>query len=540
MKKKLLVTILSSLFLTTTFAQTSIGVDYLKTGELKIAKQIFSNEVAQTPAASNYYLGEVAYAEGNMDEAKALYNKALAADAEYSLAYVGLGKCLLKAGDAKSAEDAFSSALKKNKKDVDVNVAIAEAYFLNGQADKADKKIEDALKVDRKSPLPYIMQGEMLEAKGNVGDAAGMYDMANNFDPNYTLAYLKSAKVYETVNPTLAIEKLKKVLEINPNYAIAYRSLGNIYTATGYYPEAIDAYKEYFKQKNYSVTDITHLASDYYFTKKYDEAFPLLKEGLALEPNNFVLNRLYMYALADTKQYADALPVAQKFFSLEAKKTDKILQDYMSYGDILAHNNQLSAALEQYNAAIAIDPSKASVYKDIANAFSEQNQYAEAADYYNKYVSKVDTTQLETMDFYNMGKYYYYAASNIKSDSTADAKAKAKSYLIEADKAFGEVAKRKSDSHLGYFWRARVNAMLDPETTQGLAKPYYEQVASVLTAKADGGASNKSDLIECYRYLSYYYYLKSDKTSSAEYCNKLLALDPENSTAKQILAAVSK
>ena len=35
------------------------------------------------------------------------------------------------------------------------------------------------------------------------------------------------------------------------------------------------------------------------------------------------------------------------------------------------------------------------------------------------------------------------------------------------------------------FWRARTNSALDPETSQGLAKPYYEGVAALLTGKND-------------------------------------------------------
>lgn len=544
MKKKFLFTILSSLFLGSSLVQAqtssvSVGVDYLRTGELKIAKQIFSNELAQSPAASNYYLGEVAYAEGDVEGAKALYDKSLAADPTFSLALVGQGKYDLKKGDTKAAEDAFSSALKKDKKDIAINVAIADAYFANGQEDKANAKIDEAIKYDKKSPLPYILQGEILEAKGSVGDAAGKYDMANLFDPTNTLAYLKSAKVYENINPDLAIEKLKKVLEINPNYFIAYRELGNINTTRGHYGEAIDAYAEFFKHNAYTVADITHFASDYYFTKKYDQAIPLLKEGLALEPNNFVLNRLYMYCLVDSKDYTNALPVAQKFFSLESKKGDRITQDFMSYGDALAKNNQMDAALDQYNAAIALDPTKVTVYKDIAATLADASKYDQAADFYNKYLTKVDTTLIETTDYFKMGRYYFIAAGALKDSTSQDAKEKVATYLKDADQAFAKVAERKPDSYLGYFWRARTNSKLDPDTKAGLAKPFYEQTIAILMQK-DGGANSKAELVECYSYLTIYYFLKGDKSNAIDNCNLWINLDPDNKQPKDILAELKK
>jgi len=139
-----------------------------------------------------------------------------------------------------------------------------------------------------------------------------------------------------------------------------------------------------------------------------------------------------------------------------------------------------------------------------------------------------------------MGRYYYYAASGLKDSTSASAKEKAKAFLKSADQAFGVVSVRKHDSYLGYLWRARTNAILDPETTEGLATPYYEQTVAVISAKQNGATNNKSELIESYRYLAYYYYLKADKANSISYCNKLLSLDPENQTAKAILGDLNK
>lgn len=116
---------------------------------------------------------------------------------------------------------------------------------------------------------------------------------------------------------------------------------------------------------------------------------------------------------------------------------------------------------------------------------------------------------------------------------------------MQSDKAFGTVSERIPDSYLGYFWRARANAALDPQTILGLAKPYYEKVIEIVTSKDDG--SNNNELVEAYRYLSYYYYLSFEKSKSAEdkehvrsYSEKILALDPENGVAKQLLEAVKQ
>ena len=92
------------------------------------------------------------------------------------------------------------------------------------------------------------------------------------------------------------------------------------------------------------------------------------------------------------------------------------------------------------------------------------------------------------------------------------------------------------DSYLGNFWRARTNSALDPETTQGLAKPYYEEVAAFLIDKND--PRYNSALIECYSYLGYYYLVANKLPESKEYWNKILAIDPANATAKRALDGI--
>ncbi len=58
----------------------------------------------------------------------------------------------------------------------------------------------------------------------------------------------------------------------------------------------------------------------------------------------------------------------------------------------------------------------------------------------------------------------------------------AKQALASADSVFQAIAVAAPDSYL-QFLRARANSALDPETTLGLAKPFYEEVATLLKVK---------------------------------------------------------
>ena len=89
------------------------------------------------------------------------------------------------------------------------------------------------------------------------------------------------------------------------------------------------------------------------------------------------------------------------------------------------------------------------------------------------------------------------------------------------------ITQSNPDLALGYQWRARANSQLD--STQALAKPYYE---TYIQKVGSDSLKNKTGLIEAYAQLGYYYVLKKDKENASLYYKKILNLDPENANAK--------
>lgn len=536
--------VLSLIISISTLAQNNAGADYMSLGELKLAKEYFMKRVRQAPSEANYYLGEIAFKEGNMAEAKQNYEAALATDPEAPLGNIGLAKLELKS-NPKVAEDKLKEIQKKNKKDVNVILAIAQAYLDNGMKDKAMEKLQDARKVDKKSPYVYIFEGDILASENKPGDAAMQYDQAINFDANCVLAYMKGAKVYEFINRKTATDLLKKAIEINPEYKIAYKDLAEVSYRDGFYPEAIAAYQEYFKGGDYTIEDITRYAAAEYFTQQYNEAKTLINEGLSKEPDNFVLNRLSMYTNNDLKDFQAGLVAGNKFFSVPkgAGDTAKYLkQDYLAYANILSETGDKGKAIEQYKKVIELDPSNVDVYKEVATICANEKMYPEAAEFYKKYID-LGGDKIDAQDYYQLGLYYTNAAKTIKADTisvTADqAGIKATEYYKLADGAFATVSERIPDSYLGAYQRARINFELDPDSELGLAKPHYEKTIEVILAKGD--TDNNKVLIEAYSYLSYYYYLQYEKTKKPEdkvnvklYAEKVLELDPENANGKAL------
>lgn len=543
--KYFLGSLLSIMMSISVLAQDNPGIDYLGLGELKLAKDYFTKRMRQAPAESYYYLGEIAYQEGNLAEAKTNYEAGLAGNPESALSAVGLAKLQLKS-DPKEAENQLKDIQKKNKKDVTVILAIAKAYLDNDMKEKALEKLQDARKADKKNPYTYIFEGDMLAKEGKPGDAAMQYDQAINFDPNCVLAYLKGARVYEHINREAAAGMLRKAIEIRPEYKIANKELAYLYYRDGFYPQAIDAYKEYFKGGDYTVEDLRRYAAAEYFTENYDESMRLLEEGLAKNPNDFVLNRLLMYNSNTTKDFQTGLAVGDKFFNLPLEKGDTILaQDYKTYANILSETGNKAKALEQYMKVVELDPTNAKLQQEMATISAKEQMYPEAAEFYKKFIELSPENEIDAQNFYQLGRYYFLGGLNAATDTVsmtvAEAKQKSLDLYKKADETFAIVAERVPDSHLGYYQRAQTNYRMDPDSEQGLAKPFYEKTIEVILAKGDIDEADKKILIEAYSYLSYYYYLQFDKNNKAEdkenvklYAGKVLELDPENGNGKAL------
>ena len=266
--------------------------------------------------------------------------------------------------------------------------------------------------------------------------------------------------------------------------------------------------------------------------------------GLKKNARHAAFNRLAMYNYTDLKRFDEAIKAADAFFT-ESDKADYSYLDYMYYGHLLEALKKYDEAVEQYEKAIQLDPTKTDLYKNISSAYEQKNDYKKAISAYQKYYASLDKEH-QTPDLqFQFGRLYYGAGT--QTDSLTINAEERKQALMAADSVFHSIAEAAPDSYLGNFWRARANSALDPETTLGLAKPFYEEVATLLESKND--PHYNSALVECYSYLGYYYLLaienpalkaeaKANKDKSIEYWNKILAIDPANATAKRALDGI--
>jgi tetratricopeptide (TPR) repeat protein len=269
-----------------------------------------------------------------------------------------------------------------------------------------------------------------------------------------------------------------------------------------------------------------------FFNHEFAKSLEIANNGHLKSPRNPSFNRLAMYDNTDLKQFDDAIKSADLLFN-KSDNPDFNYLDYRYYGQALRETKKFDLAIIQFKKAIETDSTKIDLWKDISDMYNDNSDYKNAISNYLTCMSLLPEDKKTADTSYNLGRLYY-SLGNSDKDS-ADVK---KSALLKADSVFAKVITLDPTNYRGYVWRARSNFSLDPETLQGLAKPFYEQTLPIVEAKAD--AKYNPVIMECCRYLGYYYYLKKDFTQSKMYWNKILALDPTNDMAIKAIDGIDK
>lgn len=457
---------------------------------------------------------------------------AQSSDAEWQAGLARM-KSLVQTDPGQASDEAEQLLKGKNKKNPELVIAVARVFLDAGNLAESEEYLALAKKADNKSAAVSLLEGDIALAKKETGVACQMYEQAIYFNPKNEQAYLKLADIYKGANPQQAIEKLEQLKSVDPSNILADKKLAEVYYMNNDFDKATDAYARFIDTPEATEDDMVRYAFALFLNHKFERSLEIVNMGLKRNAHHAAFNRLAMYNYTDMKRFDEAEKAADVFFT-EADKVDYSYLDYMYYGHLLSALKKYDEAVVQYQKAIELDNTKTELWREISDAYEQKNDYTNAILAYQKYYQSLPANE-QTPDLqFQVGKLYY--GKGTQSDTLTVSFDERKAALAAADSVFTIIAAAAPDSYLGNFWRARTNSALDPETTQGLAKPYYEEVVTFLTDKND--PRYNSALIECYSYLGYYYLVANKLPESKEYWNKILAIDPANATAKRALDGI--
>lgn len=516
------------------------AVQYYRAGQPADAEVIISriiNEPSTDKAMANYYLGLIAFDKDDFAKAESLFKQGLSSDANNPYNYVGLGKLALKKGDKKAAEENFKLAKKLVKKDALVLTDIARAYYdvdPVANAKEVASYIADAKKANKKCPAIYVFEAEQYADKGDINNAAGMFDMAmafardNNLGSEYSGAFVNYARIIGHVNKTVALNDLQNFLQIAPESAIAQRELAEMYYNTDQLTKAAEEYGKYVQNPNHFQGDEQRYVGLLYFSKNYPESDKWADKVLAKDPNNFFMKRMKFLNAVMMGNDQAAFAAADDFFPRNGEFTSN---DYTTYAELLMKNKQDSVAAIQYQKAIALNPEKnAGINKDLSALYTNLGKFDEAAAAQEKFLAAGDYV---VNDQVTLGRRYQRAALSHAIDDPARAE-----YVKKGIAVLNEVSEKVPDNP------TVLNTLIGIKMA-GTGNKVNEEIAAdlenllkLLNADTENKEANKGNYIYAYGMLGNYYLQNNNIPLAKEYFSKVLELDPSNSNVAALLQKI--
>lgn len=455
------------------------------------------------------------------------FNKGIAANPNEPLNYVGLGKVALIQNDKAIADENFAkaesflpakrkkSALSKPEQTT-LLVQIADAYVQVGSKDSSlvFSLLRRAEALDYKNPELYLVRGDYWFYTLNNGSrAAENYKRSQDFAPQSKRARVRLGQLYTRIRSYQdALNYYQEAIDLDPSFAPAYLEMGFLYAKMDKQEESKANFKKYLDLSSSNIAAQRRYANMLIQTEDYKGAITQIHQIMVKDSASFNdLNRALAYSYYEVKQYPLAKYYIGKFIT-NAPEEKITAQDYLYYGRILVKEGQDSLGIMKLNQAFDLDTANVELLNEIASLYLKSKKYEDAG---NTYKMKILHSKGNVNDYYRMGRAYFDAKN-----------------WTEADSAFAKVNRLSADFEPAFLFRARVYSNLDPDTKEGLAKPFYEIV--VEKASADSVKYSK-DILEAYNYLGYYYLVNKNYCESLVYWDKIVAIDPTSENAKSAL-----
>ncbi|MDE5608631.1 MAG: tetratricopeptide repeat protein [Muribaculaceae bacterium] len=507
------------------------GLEYFRANQPEEARIILNNTLHDSTtdkAIAHYYLGQVELLEKDYADARKNFEAGLQVDPQDPYNYVGLGAIELLQGNRAAAEAHFKEAKARGKKNADLLTDIARAYYNAdpvAYAKEIDKYIADAKKAQKNHPAPFILEGDMI-AETNPGGAAAFYENAQMYDSDMTYpeAYVKYARAYFGVNPKFSINKLKELLEKQPNSALAQRELAEKYYENNQLTMAAEQYGKYIQNPNHFDKDKQRYVGLLYFGQKYQDSYDLATKLLAQDPDNFYMQRMQFLDLAALKKYPEASEVAKTFFA--HPKQEFTTNDFTTYSEVLKEIGQDSLAVVQIENAIAIAPEKVDLLKDLSAAYSSAGRYVDAANKLQEFVDKGDYS---TNDLVMLARRYQNAALSDTVPETSHELA------VKGLDVINKVIERVPDNPRVLQIRATLTYVAEGSQDNETSYNAFKELVDFMDNDPENFVKLKDIYLQALNRLGNYAIKNKDNENAKIYFSRMLELVPENNDLRAFI-----
>ena len=324
---------------------TADGMKALDEGKYDAAVQAFRKAIEAD--AKDYFAHfnlAMAYTFLQRDpEAVAEYRKTLELKPGLYEAELNGGIVLLRQKNPAEALPLFEDAAGHKPQEFRPRYYLAESELQTGDYAKAEENYKLAIALDPKSAGAQLGMAQAMVQQGRIGDADAYFRQAAQLEPKYRDYLLELAGLYEKASQTREAIAIYREFPGNP---AAQARMGELLLESKQFEDAVPRLEEAYG-KDPSPANRAALAAAYVFTRKLDQALPLLGQAVAAEPGNYDQRMMYARALRDKRQFQ---PAARQFYEA-AKLKPAEPKPWTELGGMLYMAGDLPQALSAFEQA---------------------------------------------------------------------------------------------------------------------------------------------------------------------------------------------
>lgn len=271
-----------------------------------------------------------------------------ASDAE---AYAKAGDAELARGEVEQAIASYDKALALNAQLFETHLSLAAAKARQGKLAEATISCRNAIALNPNHSKAHNELGCLLEREGKLDEASASFQRAIALDPNNVNSHNNLATVLGRQGRLdEARVSLQKVLALDPNHWHAHCNLGNVLLHQGKLDEAFNSYQRVLALNPNHIQTHNNLGALLERQGRLDEALASLQKAISLNPNySSALDNLSR-VLQKQGRLDDAIVICQRALVLHPDN----IKAHETLGLAFHSKGDLSHAAGHYKRAIEL------------------------------------------------------------------------------------------------------------------------------------------------------------------------------------------
>ncbi len=362
-------------------------------------------------------LGDAYVALKNDDEAIEAYRWATALDADYAWPHHNLGQVYERRGDDELAIGLYQQAIERHEQDEDRAVSwrsLGGIYHRLERYGEATEAYQKVVELDPEDVESWNSLGDVYLAMAQYQEAGQAYRQAIKLDPDYAWPYHSLGLIstdHGAHQPALTLYRQAiERHEDDRSKAISWNKLGDTHLVLENPKEAERAYQQ-----------AVELAPDYAWPyhslgvicrqrDEYEPALSFYRQAIERYPKDHEKSEALSWnGLGDVYQALNRLEEAIKAYRRAGKLDTILAAPWRSLGNIYRTQTQYDQAIESYRRAIELDSANAQPYHNLGLVYETLGEYTPAINRFRQAIERYpkERAQAKAVSWNHLGNAYY-------------------------------------------------------------------------------------------------------------------------------------